>query len=142
MRREGRRDGLLHRLADADSLRRGEAGSGSKFAELERLFKEMAFDGAHLDDGWAINAYDAVYDAVYTVAEAVNSLDSDRPVTRALVRGAIADSKLNEANGSISFENNGNRVGTPVTVRLCPPDPAEPTHTVTESGAPGDRTSC
>lgn len=118
---------------------------GSEFTELERLFKEMAFDVAHLDDGWAINAYDAVY----TVAEAVDSLDSDRPVTRALVRGAIATfsaadeiSQLRGANGPIGFENNGNRTCTPVTVRLCPPDSAGRTHTVTPIGTPGDRTPC
>lgn len=132
-------------LADPDALRRGEAGGGSEFTELERLFEEMSFDVAHLDDGWGINAYDAVY----TVAKAVESLDSDRPVTRALVRGAIADfsaadvtSQVIGANGPIGFENNGNRVGTPVTVRLCPPDSEGRTHTVTQIGAPGDRTSC
>jgi hypothetical protein len=132
-------------LADPDALRSSGAGGGSEFAELERLFEEMTFDGAHLDDGWGINAYDTVY----TVAKAVESLDSDRPVTRSLVRGAIADfsaadegAQLIGANGPIRFENNGNRVGTPVTVRLCPLDSEGRTHTVTQIGAPGDRTSC
>ena len=132
-------------LADPDVLRRGEAGGGPEFVELVRLFDAMDFDVAHLDDGWAINAYDAVF----TVSKAVNDLDANQAVTRDLVRGAIAGfsaadekSALSGANGRIGFENNGNRAGVPVIVRLCPPDSAARTHTVTEFGAPGDRTPC
>jgi hypothetical protein len=133
-------------LADPDVLR-GEAGKGSEFAELETLFGEAGVDLSHLDDGWAINAYDAVY----TVVNAIDGLNVNKPVTRALVRGEIAgfsatgeQTQLAGANGRIGFDNNGNRAGIPVTVRLCPLDRKNPnqTHTVTQIGPPGDRTPC
>ncbi|HEX2298652.1 MAG TPA: ABC transporter substrate-binding protein [Pseudonocardiaceae bacterium] len=142
---DGRLRLLYTPLADPDVLRRGEAGGGLEFAELARLFDELDFAPAHLDDGWAINAYDSVF----TVTNAVNDLDSNQTVTRDLVRGAIAGfsaadekSTLSGANGRIGFENNGNRAGAPVIVRLCPPGSAVRTHTVTTFGAPGDRTPC
>jgi len=133
-------------LVDPDVLR--DAGRDSEFAELEKLFNEAEVDLTHLNDGWAINAYDAVY----TIAEAIEGLNVTKPVTRALVRGEIAgfsaaseQTQLVGANGRIGFENNGNRVGAPVTVRLCPLDQGEPagrTHPVTQMGPPGDRASC
>ena len=132
-------------LADPDALRRSEGGGGSEFMQLMQLFDGAGVDQAHLDDGWAINAYDAVY----TVAEAIEGLSVNRPLTRALVRGEIAgftatgeQTQLVGANGRIGFENSGNRAGTPVTVRLCPLDPEGRTNTVTQPGPPGDRTPC
>lgn len=132
-------------LADPDALRRSEGDGGCEFMQLMQLFDGAGVDQAHLDDGWAINAYDAVY----TVAEAIEGLSVNRPLTRALVRGEIAgftatgeQTQLVGANGRIGFENSGNRAGTPVTVRLCPLDPEGRTNTVTQPGPPGDRTPC
>jgi len=128
-------------LADVDGLRR----RGQEFAMLEQQFRSAGFDVAHLDDGWGINAYDAVR----TVAEAVQTLDSDKDVTRAGLRSAVAafsaageGPELVGANGPIRFENNGNRVGVPAAVRLCPPDPVGRLRTVAQPADPPARPSC
>lgn len=132
-------------LADPDALLPLEGDGGSELMELMHLFDEAGVDQAHLDDGWAINAYDTVY----TVAKAITGLSEDKPVTRALVRGEIAgfaatgeQTQLVGANGRIVFENNGNRVGTPLTVRLCPLDPTGGTRTVTQPVPSDDRPPC
>lgn len=139
-------------LADPDVLNSDQI-DGSEFAELKNQFKEECsgaencFNSSHLDDGWAINAYDAMH----TVAKAIEGLSVKDDVTRGLVRGAIAgfsatgeQAQLVGANGRISFENSGNRAGTPVIVRLCPLNSNSKgrTHTVTQLKPPGDRTSC
>ncbi|WP_433272011.1 ABC transporter substrate-binding protein [Actinosynnema sp. CS-041913] len=104
-------------LADADSLR----GGNTEFAALEDRFKAGGFDPRHLDGGWAINAYDALY----TVSEAMRTLSANSEVTRSVLNSAIsgfaAGSGRLGAGGQIEFDNSGNRTGDPVAVQLCPP---------------------
>ncbi|MBB5960169.1 hypothetical protein FHS29_006792 [Saccharothrix tamanrassetensis] len=115
------RDGTLRLvytpLADADSLR----GSNTEFSTLEDLFEAAGFDLRHLDGGWAINAYDALY----TMSEAVRTLSVNSEVTRSVLNSAIsgfaAGSGRLGAGGRIEFDNSGNRTGDPVAVQLCPP---------------------
>ncbi|RKT56089.1 ABC transporter substrate-binding protein [Saccharothrix australiensis] len=115
------RDGTLRLvytpLADADSLR----GGNTEFATLEGLFEAAGFDTAHLDGGWAINAYDALH----TVSEAVRTLSANSEVTRGVLNSAISGFAAGTgrlgAGGRIEFDNSGNRTGDPVAVQLCPP---------------------
>lgn len=101
-------------LSDVDAAR-----GGSEFRELERLFQQAGFDATHLDSGWAINGYDALF----TVSEAVRTLSAQAEVTRSQVNSAI--NSLAEGNGRlgaggmIAFDNAGNRTGEPVIVELC-----------------------
>jgi ABC-type branched-subunit amino acid transport system substrate-binding protein len=107
-------------LADPDVLGRA-AGTG--FAQLQKVFTGLGFDTADLDDGWAINGYDALV----TVAAALNTLSAGPRVTRSQVNTAIGGfsapgQSVAAAGGDTTFDNNGNRSDRkPVVVRLCPP---------------------
>src|SRR5262249_6608650 len=104
-------------LADRDSL-----SQGSDFADLEGKFTGLGFDTAHLDDGWAINAYDTIR----VIAKAVELLPTSIPVEASQVNSRIDNlDKVPGAGGDISFDNSNNRIGKPRVVRLCPP--TEPT---------------
>ncbi|MEV0681451.1 ABC transporter substrate-binding protein [Actinosynnema sp. NPDC050436] len=103
----------------------GADGSGvdhPDFAEFERHFTDAGFDVAHVDDGWAVNAYDAVA----TVAAALRTLPASRQVLRGQVNTAIsgfstAQESVAGAGGPITFDNSGNRTGAPpAVVRICP----------------------
>lgn len=124
-------------LADADSLRAAPTG---EFTELERRFRDNGFDLSHLDNGWAVNAYDALL----AVANALSGLNATQPVSRGVVTSAIAafspDNPYEGAGGPIAFDNSHNRRGSPTLVQLCPgggrptsvkvPDGADPTTTL------------
>jgi ABC-type branched-subunit amino acid transport system substrate-binding protein len=102
-------------LADSDSLR-----TNSEFIALEQQFTAAGFDLSDLDDGWAVNAYDALL----TVVEETRTLSASQPVTRGEINsGLSALSPGNEmagAGGKIAFDSYGNRTGDPTMVRLCP----------------------
>ena len=118
-------------LADADSLRNRD----NKFVTLERKFTELGFDVAHLDSGWAINAYDALL----IVSEAVRTLHTDAPPTRGQVNSAISSFSSGYARlgagGPISFDNSANREGEPEIVQLCPTQPEGRPFTVPADGS-------
>lgn len=102
-------------LADAVSLR-----GTSRFAELQRRFSEFGFQDTHVDDGWAVNAYDSLL----VVSEALRGLHTKSKPTRGQVNGAISAfspgyGRLG-AGGLIAFDNANNRDGKPALVRLCP----------------------
>lgn len=98
------------------------------FMSLQKRFTEIGFNKADLDDGWAINAYDALT----AVAAAVNTVPLDpesngRAITPGQVNTAIgsfssADHPVpSAAQGPLTFDNNGNRSDSdPVVVRVCP----------------------
>jgi ABC-type branched-subunit amino acid transport system substrate-binding protein len=110
-------------LADPDVLRRGPG-----FAALQQTFTDVGFDAADLDDGWAINAYDALT----TIGTALTTLSAGRPVTPSQVNTAVGGfssrgQSVPGAGGSITFDNNGNRSDrAPVVVQLCPAAPGAP----------------
>ena len=117
--RSGRLRLVYTPLADADVL--AAAGSGG-FAAMRESFTAAGFGPTHLDDGWAINAYDALT----TVAAAVSKISVGQPVSRGSVNTTIGGfsglgHSVAGAGGSITFDNNGNRTGAPpIVVQLCP----------------------
>lgn len=105
------------------------------FAKLQERFTSMGFDQTHLDDGWAINAYDALT----TVTAAVNTVPTptDQAITPSEVNTAIGSFSSGDhpvpaaAGGPLTFDNNGNRSdGEPVVVRVCP-SAGQPPHSAT-----------
>lgn len=100
----------------------------SGFVNLQEQFTHIGFNPTDLDDGWAINAYDALT----TVTAAVNTvpLDPDgtsRAITPSQVNTAIGffspsgHPVPSAAQGPLTFDNNGNRSDSdPVVVRVCP----------------------
>ncbi|MBW4716788.1 ABC transporter substrate-binding protein [Saccharothrix obliqua] len=109
----------------------GADGSGvdpPEFAEFERVFAEAGFDVAHIDDGWAVNAYDAMA----TIATALGRLPAAKPVPRGQVNTVIsgfssARESVPASGGPITFDNSGNRTGPPPpVVRICPPTGTPP----------------
>lgn len=116
--RSGRLRVVYTPLADSDLL---TAQRSDRFAALRQEFLDAAFDPADLDDGWGINAHDALT----TVAAAVSRISVGQPVSRGSVNTTIggfsgAGHSIVGAGGDIAFDNAGNRVGRPVVVRLCP----------------------
>ncbi|MEV5535969.1 ABC transporter substrate-binding protein [Saccharopolyspora shandongensis] len=104
---------------------RPQAGNPN-FEVFQQTFAAAGFDPSHTDDGWAMNAYDAVA----TVSQALRSLPANKPVQRSQVNTAIngfssAESSVPGAGGPITFDNNGNRTGgVPLVMRVCPLRPA------------------
>jgi hypothetical protein len=104
-------------LADPDVL----PDSGG-LATLRRSFAALRFDSAHLNSGWAI----AGFDALTTVAGAVNTLPAGQSVTSSQINAAIGGFvqggvTVAGAGGDITFDNFGNRDDSvPSVVRLCP----------------------
>jgi len=100
----------------------------SSFTNLQQQFTNLGFNPTDLDDGWAINAYDALT----TATAAVNTvpLDSDstnRTITPSQVNTAIGffspsgHPVPSAAQGPLIFDNNGNRSDSdPVVVQVCP----------------------
>lgn len=128
---------LFPPLAASDHLRE----NSRNFAKFESAFTGAGFDESHVDDGWAINAYDALT----TIATALRSLPSNRPVSPSAVNTVIsgfssATQTVPGAGGSITFDNNGNRADTrPVVIRLCPLTGAR---TIGVTVQPGQNTGC
>ncbi len=94
------------------------------FITFQKRFTAIGFDQTDLDDGWAINAYDALT----TVTAAVKIVPKNHAITPSDVNTAIgffssADHPVPEAaQGPLTFDNNGNRTGRdPVVVQVCPP---------------------
>ncbi|MBF6175149.1 ABC transporter substrate-binding protein [Nocardia blacklockiae] len=89
-----------------------------------QAFTGAGFDPEHLPDNWAVNGYDAVL----TIATAVNRLPAGQPVERTSVNSVIGGfsapaQAVPGAGGPIMFDNGGNRSGQPpAVVRLCPID--------------------
>jgi hypothetical protein len=113
-----------------------------RFADFEAAFTGAGFDLAHVDDGWAVNAYDALT----TISTALRTLPSGRAVQRGQVNTAISGMTSPErsvpgAGGPISFDNSGNRTGDgPPVIRLCPlpaSSGARPPRTTSVVVAPG-----
>lgn len=106
-------------LADPDLLARS---SSPAFTALKQEFADLGFAAGHLDSGWAVNGYDAML----TVATALNSLSAGQKVTPTEVNTAIGGfskggQSVAGAGGNITFDNNGNRDDSvPPVVRLCP----------------------
>ncbi|WP_234391179.1 type 1 periplasmic-binding domain-containing protein [Nocardia suismassiliense] len=115
---DGRVRMLFTLVAGAD----GPQAGNPNWTEFERTFDEAGFDLAHVGDGWAVNAYDAVT----TIATALRSLPATSPVQRSQVNATISgfsapDAAVPGAGGPIIFDNSGNRTGPgPQVVRLCP----------------------
>jgi ABC-type branched-subunit amino acid transport system substrate-binding protein len=118
-------------LADPDILRKQVARERvAGFADLERMFTAVGFDVSHLDDGWAINGYDALITVFKAVKDVTSSVDRAN-VNEAIGGYASADQSVDiAAGGRIAFDNNGNRKdfdtngklddSKPVVVELCP----------------------
>lgn len=104
-------------LSDPDVL-----PDGSGLATLRQSFATLRFDPAHLNSGWAINGFDAMT----TVAGAINTLPAQQPVTPSRINAAIGGFvqggvTVGGASGNITFDNFGNRDDSlPSVVRLCP----------------------
>jgi hypothetical protein len=100
----------------------------SSFTNLQEQFTHIGFNPTDLDDGWAINAYDALT----TVTAAVNTIPLDpdgnnRAITPSQVNTAIGFFSSSghpvpsAAQGPLTFDNNGNRSDSdPVVVQVCP----------------------
>jgi hypothetical protein len=96
------------------------------FANLQERFTHIGFDKTDLDDGWAINAYDALT----TVTAAVNTVPfgpdgNGRVITPSQVNTAIGSFSSvdhpvpSAAQGPLIFDNNGNRSDSdPVVVLM------------------------
>jgi hypothetical protein len=114
MFRTGRLRLVYTPLADADSL-----SGNAEFGKLRDRFTTLGFDLAHLEGGWAVNAYDALR----IVSEGVRALPGDQP-SRAQVHSAINAFKAGNtrlgAGGPIEFDNSNNRTTEPLVVELCP----------------------
>lgn len=122
-------------LADSDSLR-----TNSEFVALEEQFRTAGFDTSNLDDGWAVNGHDALL----TVMAVTRILSATQPVTRGEINSGLSTlspgNEIAGAGGMIAFDNEGNRIGDPTMVRLCPaPDGRAPFSVVV---AAGSGTSC
>jgi ABC-type branched-subunit amino acid transport system substrate-binding protein len=105
--------------------------SSSDFQGLVQSFAKLDFPEAHLDDGWALNAHDALT----TVIAAVGMIPATAEVNPAVVHAAIANNFRGQpvpgAIQPLTFDRDGNRTGSPVVVRLCPlPDDETRTRTV------------
>ncbi|MET7999608.1 ABC transporter substrate-binding protein [Nonomuraea glycinis] len=104
-------------LADPDVL--PDRGG---MATLRQSFATLRFDPAHLNSGWAI----AGFDAMTTVAGAINTLPERQSVTSSQINAAIGGfvqggATVGGASGNITFDNFGNRDDSvPAVVRLCP----------------------
>jgi ABC-type branched-subunit amino acid transport system substrate-binding protein len=126
-------------LAASDHLRK----TSRNFATFEQAFTEAGFDMSHVDDGWAISAYDAMT----TIATALRTLPAGEPVASSAVNTVIsgfssATQSVPGAGGSITFDNNGNRSDTrPVVIRLCPLPQAE-ARTTSVTVRPGQAAAC
>ncbi|MEJ3655570.1 ABC transporter substrate-binding protein [Actinomycetes bacterium KLBMP 9759] len=92
------------------------------FAAFEASFAAAGFDAAHIDDGWALNAYDALT----AISTALRMLPAGREIQRGQVNTELSGLTSVErsapgAGGPITFDNSGNRTGDgPPVVRLCP----------------------
>ncbi|MFG1791029.1 ABC transporter substrate-binding protein [Nocardia sp. NPDC049149] len=115
---DGRVRLLFTLVAGAD----GPHASNPNWTVFEQAYRDAGFDIAHVGDGWAVNAYDAVT----TIDTALRSLPATSPVRRSQVNATISgfsapDAAVPGAGGPIIFDNSGNRTGqTPQVVRLCP----------------------
>jgi hypothetical protein len=113
-------------LANPDTLSKQKSAD---FTAFKDRFTATGFDASDLDDGWAINAHDALT----TVVAAINLIPllsdgSTRQVTPNQVNIEIgtfsrADRAVpGAAQGPLFFDNDGNRIGDgPKVVQLCPP---------------------
>lgn len=131
---------FLPLVAGADK----QSSYNPRFADFEAAFAGAGFDPAHIDDGWAVNAYDAIT----TISTALRTLPTDRPVQRGQINTVISGMSSPErfvpgAGGPISFDNSGNRTGGgPPVIRLCPLPgssdgrPPRTTSVVVEPGQP------
>ncbi|WP_370944457.1 ABC transporter substrate-binding protein [Amycolatopsis sp. cg5] len=92
------------------------------FAAFEQAFTSAGFDPSHIDNGWPVNAYDALT----TIAEALRTLPATAPVRPSEVNTAIggfssSGQSVPGAGGPITFDNAGNRTDAgPPVVRVCP----------------------
>lgn len=121
-------------LADPDVLR-AEGSIPPGYTDLTTAMRQDGFPVQDLDDGWAIMAYDAV--AAVATALAAQS------TTPGQIQSALEDNdlKVPGADGTFTFDANGNRSGPgPALVRLCPA--ASGYQTITVVVRPGKSTSC
>jgi ABC-type branched-subunit amino acid transport system substrate-binding protein len=133
---------LLTLVGGADRLQ----ADNPNFAVFEQHFTDAGFEPAHIDDSWALNAYDAMT----TISEALRTpLPANKPIQRSQVNTAIsgffsAGLSVPGAGGPITFDNSGNRTGRPPVVRLCPLLAAsgdQPSRTTTVAVHPGEPTA-
>ncbi|GAB0108435.1 ABC transporter substrate-binding protein [Nocardia sp. JMUB6875] len=131
---EGRIRLLFTLVAGTD----GPRADNPNWPEFDQSFHAAGFPPAHIGDGWAINAYDAVT----TVATALRLIDSRRTVNRSELNSVISGFKKEPvpgAEGPITFDNSGNRTGPlPSVVRLCPAKSgSDATNLATVEATPG-----
>ncbi|MEU5691760.1 ABC transporter substrate-binding protein [Actinosynnema sp. NPDC020468] len=130
---DGRVRLVLTLVAGADASTPDAPG----YAEFEKTFTGAGFDLAHTDDGWAVNAYDALT----TVSHALRALPAGRPVARGGVATEMGfanspDRAVPGAGGPITFDNAGNRTDAPPVVRLCPLPPPTGDHPARVTSVP------
>jgi hypothetical protein len=82
-------------------------------------FVADGFPGEHLDDGWALNAHDALTTVVQAMAKIAGSM------TPSQINDAITNNFQNRPvpgaiQAPLEFDRDGNRTGVPSVVRLCP----------------------
>jgi hypothetical protein len=118
-----------------------EAMEGPALQAFRQNFEAAGFDPAHVDDGWAINAHDALA----TVWDAVDGLPASEAGTPIQVHARITNFSGEPVPSVIQaplrFDGVGNRVGTPTAVRICPlapPRPGETTPRTTVVTVKGD----
>ncbi|GAB1645396.1 hypothetical protein [Krasilnikovia sp. MM14-A1259] len=110
------------------------AFAGTPHADL------FPFSDAELADTWAVNAHDAMF----MTAGAVHALDTNK---QAYEPGHVASNLSSfeirdAAQGTLRFDRNGTRVGTPVVLRLCSDGVApstQPAIAGLPTPCPGDR---
>ncbi|MFI5717839.1 ABC transporter substrate-binding protein [Nocardia sp. NPDC051750] len=123
LRSDALRDGRIRLLFTMVSGEASMQSDNPNWADFSEAFRAAGFDLAHADDGWAINAYDALT----TVATAVQALPANQAVQSSEVNTVISgftdpEHAVPGAGGPIVFDNSGNRTDPgPAVVRVCPP---------------------
>jgi hypothetical protein len=98
-----------------------QTATSPDYVAFRDTFTGLRFPEDHLDDGWALNAHDALT----TVSAALQKIAPADLVDGRRVRSMIETSyQLDEVEGAIQdglrFDVAGNTVGVPQVVRLCP----------------------
>ncbi|WP_157514463.1 ABC transporter substrate-binding protein [Nocardia concava] len=113
-------DGRIRLLFTLVAGTDGPRADNPNWPEFNQAFLAAGFLPAHIGDGWAINAYDAVT----TVDTALRLIPTHSTVRRSELNSVISGFKKEPvpgAEGPITFDNSGNRTGAlPLVVRLCP----------------------
>jgi hypothetical protein len=104
-------------------------GGSEPFEAFKRQFTKLGFAADDLADGWAVVGHDAVF----TIATAIHQVDQNRsggdsrlPAMDEVAANLGGVTVENAAEGTLTFDENGNRVDDPTIIRLCADGTAYP----------------